>query len=301
MNYYLSKLMMYHLVNQMEREGFSTKKIAEHFVISWRTAKHLLSLSEEEYLIEQEQARGRKKSLESYEEFVRDKLLQHPSTPAAQMHDWLKEHHADFLVVNKKTVFNFVYAIRVKYNIPKTEKIREYAFVPELPYGLQAQVDFGFYNMKTTLGKTKKVQFFTFVLSRSRYKYILFTEIPFTTITVINAHELAFEFIKGCPWEIVYDQDKIFIVSENLGEIILTAGFRSYVSQSSFVTHFCRKADPESKGKVENVVKYVKQNFLYNRSFNDIETLNDEARAWLARTANALEHGTIKKKPVDEF
>jgi hypothetical protein len=91
------------------------------------------------------------------------------------------------------------------------------------------------------------------------------------------------------------------MVSENLGDIILTAGFRSYVSQSSFTTHFCRKADPESKGKVENVVKYVKQNFLYNRSFKDLETLNDEAHEWLARTANAMEHGTTKKIPAEEY
>jgi transposase len=149
--------------------------------------------------------------------------------------------------------------------------------------------------MATTLGKTKKVQFFTFVLSRSRYKYILFSDTPFTTASVIEAHECAFKAIRGCPMEIVYDQDRLFIVDENLGDIIMTAGFRAYVGQSSFTTYFCRKADPESKGKVENVVKYVKQNFLYNRSFKDLETLNDEAYEWLARTANALEHGTTKK------
>ena len=67
------------------------------------------------------------------------------------------------------------------------------------------------------------------------------------------------------------------------------------------MTYFCRKADPESKGKVENVVKYVKQNFLYNRSFKDLDTLNMEAKAWLLRTANALEHGTTKKIPAEEF
>jgi hypothetical protein len=128
-----------------------------------------------------------------------------------------------------------------------------------------------------------------------------FTDQPFTTASVIQAHELAFAAIDGCPGEIVYDQDRLFIVSENLGDIILTAGFRSYVSQSSFITHFCRKADPESKGKVENVVKYVKQNFLCNRSFKDLETLNSEAQAWLLRTANALEHGTTRKVPVHEY
>lgn len=301
MNYYLNKLMTYHQVHQMEREGFSIQKIADYLGMDWRTAKRLLSLNEEQYFREQETPPGRKRTLELYEGFVKDKLLAHPATPAAQMHDWLKEHHPDFPVISQKTVFNFVHSVRGKYNIPKVEKQREYACVPELPYGLQAQVDFGFYTMATTLGKTKKVQFFTFVLSRSRYKYILFSDTPFTTTSVINAHESAFEAIKGCPVEIVYDQDRLFMVSENLGDLVLTAGFRSYVRQSSFVTHFCRKADPESKGKVENVVKYVKQNFLYNRSFKDLETLNDEVYDWLMRTGNALEHGTTRKIPAEEY
>ncbi len=124
---------------------------------------------------------------------------------------------------------------------------------------------------------------------------------PFTTETVIAAHEKAFEFIKGLPREIVYDQDRLFLVSENLGDIILTGEFRPYVKERGFKTWFCRKADPESKGKVENVVKYVKQNFLYNRPFRDLETLNDEAIDWLFRTANALPHGTTKKIPREEY
>jgi transposase len=301
MNYYLSKLMTYHQVHQMERDGFSIQRIAGYLGMNWRTAKRLLSLTEQEYLLEQEIPTRRKSSLRVYEGFVKDKLQLHPGTPSAQMHDWLKERHQDFPVFNPKTVFNFVQAVRVKYNIPKTEKQRDYVCVPELPYGLQAQVDFGFYNMATTLGRTKKVQFFTFVLSRSRYKYLLFSDTPFTTATVIAAHELAFQAIKGCPVEIVYDQDRLFMVSENLGDIVMTSEFRSYVSQSSFITHFCRKADPESKGKVENVVKYVKQNFLYNRSFKDLETLNDEAHDWLIRTGNALHHGATRKIPAEEY
>jgi transposase len=252
MNYYLSKLMTYHQVHKMERDGFSIQRIADYLGMDWRTAKRLLSLNEQEYLLEQEMPTGRKSSLAVYEEFVKDKLQLHPGTPAAQMHDWLKERHQDFPVFNPKTVFNFVQTIRARYNIPKTEHQRDYVCVAELAYGLQAQVDFGFYNMATTLGKTKKVQFFTFVLSRSRYKYILFSDTPFTTASVIVAHELAFQAIKGCPVEIVYDQDRLFMVSENLGDIVMTAAFRSYVSQSSFITHFCRKADPESY-----VEKYV--------------------------------------------
>ncbi|EOR93512.1 hypothetical protein ADIARSV_3225 [Arcticibacter svalbardensis MN12-7] len=39
---------------------------------------------------------------------------------------------------------------------------------------------------------------------------------------MIQAHKKAFEAVKGVPAEIVYDQDRLFIVSENLGDIIMT-------------------------------------------------------------------------------
>ncbi len=91
------------------------------------------------------------------------------------------------------------------------------------------------------------------------------------------------------------------MVDENLGKIILTSTFRQYTKSRNFNLHFCRKADPESKGKVENVIQYVKKNFLYNRLYQEIEALNIEAIAWLARTANYLPHNYTKKCPDSEF
>ena len=302
MNHYLQKTMLYHLIHQMSREGRSTKWISEHFGLNWRTVKRLLTMDERTFSEELEGGRTRGKVLDPYEDFVREKLTLYPETPAAQLHDWLKEHHADFPHVNPKTVFNFVQYIRDRYNIPRSDEPgRAYMAVEELPYGLQGQADFGFYNMRTTTGGSKKVQFFTFVLSRSRYKYIFFSDVPFTCELLVAAHEQAFRFLGGIPTEVVYDQDRLMMVSENLGDIILTGAFRSYVSQRGITTWFCRRADPESKGKVENVVKYVKRNFLYNRYYRDLETLNDEAEAWLHRTANNLPHGTTGKVPRDEL
>ncbi len=63
------------------------------------------------------------------------------------MHDWLKEFDENFPKVNPKTVYNFVIWVRQTYAIPETKQEREYLIVEELPYGKQAQVDFGEYNM----------------------------------------------------------------------------------------------------------------------------------------------------------
>lgn len=292
---------MYYEIHRMHREGHSISQISKHLVSNWRTVKRHLSMSEQEFeafLIKQG---DRKKILLPYEDFVRERLETFQDTPAAQMHDWLKERYSDFPDVNQKTAFNFVHWVRNKHNLPRTKPERQYQLVEEPPYGKQAQVDFGEYNMRTSAGSKVKVFFFTMVLSRSRYKYVWFTDCYFTSELAIQAHEQAFGYIQGVPDELVYDQDKVFIVSENSGDIILTDAFRAYTREQSFRLEFCRKADPESKGKVENVVKYVKQNFLYNRTFHDIETLNDECMGWMGRTANALPHAFTQKPPSSEW
>ena len=275
---------MYHQIHQLHRQGYSISYIADYLVLNWRTVNKYLNMSEQEY-----------------EPFVSSKLKDHPETSSPQIHDWLKEQYPDLPKVSSKTVYNFVMWIRQKHHIPKQSTHRDYRIVEELPYGKQAQVDFGEYTMRSPGGKRKKVYFFTIVLSRSRYKYIYFSEVPFTTSIAITAHEKAFSWFKGIPKEVVYDQDKVFLHDENKGDLVLTKGFRAYVSQRKFELFFCRKADPQSKGKVENLVKYVKQNFLYNRTFFDIDTLNEEALAWLGRTANANTHGKTKQSPLDQW
>jgi transposase len=301
MNVFIAKIIMYHQLQQLDAEGYSVSKISSLMGINRRTVKKYLAMTERQFEAFQNNQSDRKKQLLPYEQFVKEKLETYRDTSAAQMHDWLKERFADFPTVNPKTVFNFVHWVRSRYNLPFLQQFREYETVAELAYGKQAQVDFGQYTMRTSAGSRIKVSFFSMVLSRSRYKYLWFTVRNFTTELAVLAHEKAFEFFQGIPEEIVYDQDKVFLVSENKGDLILTAVFRQYVRCKGFKLHFCRKSDPESKGKIENVIKYIKNNFLYNRTFYNEETLNDEAIAWLGRTANALPHSFTRKEPREEW
>ena len=299
MNELLHKLIMYHQIHKMSRDGWSKSRISEFLGINWRTVSRYLKMSEEEFLAHIEAQGNRQKLLSPFEGFVKIKLEQYPDTKAAQMHDWLKEHYNHFPEVSPKTVYNFVMWVRQQHNIPMTGPQREYCIVEELPYGKQAQVDFGEYNMRDGQGKRVKVYFFTMVLSRSRCKFVFFSMKPFTSSLAIYAHLKAFEYFGGIPEEIVYDQDKVLLVDENLGDLLLTEEFQSFVRDMPFEVYFCRKSDPQSKGKIENVVRYTKQNFLYNRPFSDIETLNQECLDWLSRTANGMPHSVTMEKPKD--
>jgi len=297
----MQKLIMYFEVHRLKREGLKPAQISRHLVLDYRTVKKYLSMSEQEYEDFLEVQSTRHKMLAPYEDFVKARLVDCPDASAAQIEDWLKEHFKDFIDVNAKTVFNFVLYVRNKHGIPKPFNNRDYTLTDEMPYGKQSQADFGEYNMTTEEGKRKKIYFLCVVLSRSRYKYVWFSESPFTTLSAIAAHDRAFWFMEGITLEIVYDQDTLLLVDENKGDLILTEAFRKYADHRGFNLHFCRKSDPQSKGKIENMVKYVKYNFLRGRTFVNIDTLNGQCLEWLSRTANAKVHASTHKIPYQEW
>ena len=301
MNKLMDLLIMFHETHKLKREGFSDAWIARYLVLNRRTVKKYLNMNEEEFLLIKGSEQSRKKRLDRYEDFVRMRLEECPEASAAQVHDWLKENFEDFIEVNEKTVFNFVLTVRNKYDIPKLFHYRDFGKVEELPYGKQAQADFGEYHMTTEEGARKKVYFFAMVLSTSRQKYVVYRDSPFTTRAVIDAHEQCFIFFMGVTEQVVYDQDKLMLVSENHGDLLLTEEFRSYVNYRGFSLHFCRKADPQSKGKVENVIRYIKYNFLRGRKYINIPLLNQQSEQWLSRTANAKVHASTKKIPGEEW
>jgi transposase len=298
---HLHQWIMYYEVQKRHWEGMKVSQIARDLGKDRRTIGKLLAMSEDEYLDFIEKQLYRQRILEPYEDFIRARLELCEDASAAQVHDWLKEHFEDFIEVDAKTVFNFVLHVRTKYGIPKPFNHREYEKVPELPYGQQTQVDFGQYNMTADEGKRKRIYFICFVLSRSRMKYTYYSERPFTTITAIDAHEKAIEFFGGITEVFVYDQDTLLLVDENKGDLILTEAFRKYAEYRGFKLHFCRKSDPESKGKIENVIRYHKYNFLRGRIFIDIHVLNGQGFDWLERTANAKVHSSTKKVPYEEW
>ncbi|GAA6424519.1 hypothetical protein K090096B2_39210 [Bacteroides fragilis] len=301
--YFKEKQYMWHKVRELQLKGLNKTQIGIYLGVNRKTVRRYLNMTMEEFVKKQSSHRKYRLKLENYEQYVRANLEEYPYISAARIHDWLKECYPDFPRVCNRTISGFVERVRKKYGIGKkveTHK-RNYEKQPDTPYGEYAQADFGEKWMRTENGKSIKVYFFAIVLSRSRYKFIYFSRRPFDTGLAVYAHELAFEYFGGRPQKIIYDQDKVLIARANMGDLILTGKFQAFVKEQHFHPVFCHKADPESKGKVENVVKYVKTNFLTARIFQNVDRLNEEARLWLERTGNGKEHGTTHRIPLEEF
>ena len=268
--------------------------------INYKTVDKYWNMTPEEFEKLTEKAKVRIKRVDKYKDDILDWINEFKDMSAAQVYDWLKEKYGN-LNFKDRTLRLYINNLRDKYKIPKAPYIRQYQEVPEIKMGHQAQVDLGEIWLKTKDGMNKKVYCFAMVLSHSRYKFLWWIDKPFNTLSFIDAHNKAFEYFGGMPEEIVYDQAKILAVSENNGDIIYTEAFQNYINMMKFNVWLCRPYDPESKGKIEAVVKYAKYNFAVHRKFYDIESLNNESLKWLERTGNAKVHEVTKKVPAEVF
>ena len=291
---------MYAEIQRMKNKGFKKAQTARKLGLNRETVTKYWDMPPDEYAGQKKKHRARKADV--YQEHIIEWLTENPDMTAAQVYDWCKEHSKlETLEFQKRSFQDYVRSIREEHNIPKPEHSRQYEAVDELPMGKQAQVDMGEISVKTESGRHRKIYCFAMVMAHSRYKYVLWQLNPFTTDSFIQAHIKAFDFYGGRPEEIVYDQDKVLAVSENHGDIIYTSGFQNFVNEMKFGIYLCHGSDPESKGKVENVVRFAKHGFAEHRTLKDIDSFNEGCLAWLKRTANHDVHGTTHKRPDEVF
>lgn len=296
----VGKWKVYNKIFQLKELGFSKLKIAKKLGIARGTVIDYLERDPEEMAVWLASTKRRTRKLDKYEDKILGWLKEHPDLSSAQIFDWIEERYPTFKV-GESTVRRYVKEMREKYNIPKETHQRAYEAVPDLPMGFQAQVDFGETWQKNEQGQSVKLYVIAFVLSHSRYKYKEWLDRPFTTYDLIEAHKNAFHAFGGKPKEIVYDQDNIVIVSENRGDIIYTQQFEAYRREESFQVYACRGSDPESKGKIENVIGFIKNSFAKHRIYTTLDAWNEQGKSWLRRRGNGKNHNTTKKKPVVVF
>lgn len=277
------KTKMYRQIQKLKVMGKNISDIANELALDRKTVRKYYRMTEQEYLCYQKILESRDKLLNPFKGDIL-KIYQdndHIRLNMAGVYDYLMELHGE-LPVSEKSLRNLINQMIARDELTVKKSVRQYAKVPELPYGKQLQLDFGYQTLPSGL----KIFIFATVLSASRYKCIYFHDKPFTTQTLIGYLLDCFDFIGGIPEEIVIDQDKVIVVSENAGDILYTKDFDTFKAEMGFSMYVCRKADPESKGKVENLVKFVKNNFLKLRNFQTLEESRLSLSHWLKRRAN---------------
>ncbi|PCI68501.1 MAG: transposase [Piscirickettsiaceae bacterium] len=169
--------------------------------------------------------------------------------------------------------------------------------------GKQMQVDWG--QMR---GGKNPIHAFVAVLGFSRTVFVYFTD-NMRYETLEQCHRLAFEYFQGIPTDVWYDNMKTVVLERNAygaGQHRFHTGFYQFAKEMGFIPKLCKPYRPQTKGKVERMVRYVRDSFYAPLSTKlssaglkiDVDTANIKGIQWLNEVANVRVHDTTKEQPI---
>jgi transposase len=279
-----------------EGSGQSIRGIAQELRLSRNTVRKYLAQSVDEISSSLNQVTRRKK-LDDYKPFVISLLQGFPNLSAVKIERRLREQFPQ-LDSSRRTLRRYVNALKKEACVKQP---RYYQPVVDMVPGHQCQVDMGELRDVSIGGVMRTVYFAVFVLSYSRLMYVVASLLPVDTDAFIRMHDAAFRYFGGTPRECVYDQTKLVVIQEEFREVALNSRFAQYATQTGFAIRVCEGYDPESKGKVEAGVKYVKHDGFYGETYRTIEDMHGYLATWLDEVANQRVHGITGESPRIRF
>lgn len=269
-------------IQELKRQGLSICQIAAHTGFNRRTVcKYLTNPATPRY----KRRAPRPTCLGPYRAFIQARL---------QAGVWnarvlLRELQAQGYTGGYTTLKDYLQPLR---QAAQAVAVRRF----ETPPGKQAQVDWG--ELGTLVeadGGQRTLSAFVLTLGHSR---AMFADIALdqTLPTLLRMHEAAFAALGGVPREILYDHMKTVVLGmDERGEIDWHPLFREFAGYWGFTPRLCRPYRPQTKGKVESGIGYVRQNFLCGREATDFPDLRGQLCAWQKEVANARVHGTTHR------
>lgn len=276
----------------MIKNGQKVSEIAEKLGIDRKTVCKYRDMDIDEIAEYRKRRKYRKNKTNDFKEFIEDQL---------------KKMEEDG-VINAQAIYDKIIAMGydgsartlrryVHQRMGKRVK-RQRIYEPfETSPGYQAMVDIGesrkiWINMKRTV-----MYFLVMTFGYSRKMYVEWYDHPIDTEMFIRFHQNVFLYIGGIPKEIVYDQTKLAVIREQYGEIEFNSAFYGFSQWSGYKTYICKKRDPETKGKVESSIRYVKRGFLPGRRFNNTRDLESQWFHWLHNIADNKPNETTGESP----
>src|SRR3990167_3858214 len=207
--------------------------------------------------------------------FVTETLQRFPTLTASRLYDMVKERGYPGCRDHFRHMISFY----------RPRKAAEaYMRLRTLP-GEQAQVDWGHFGYMT-IGKAKRpLMAFVMVLSYSRKIFLNFY-LNQRTENFLRGHEAALLSYGGVPRVILYDNLKSAVL-ERMGDAI---HFNPQLLD--FAAHYRFEPRPvavyrgNEKGRVERVIRYVRDNFFAARLFDNVDHLNAQAKAWCTQVSD---------------
>jgi len=272
---------------QVKLQDKSISQVARELNMSRNTVKKYLEEGEQE---DRRTGTKRPSKLDPYKAEI-EMLMSSGVYNAAAIYERLLEKGFDGKITILKDYLKPLRPVTVK----EGPAVRRYETKP----GSQVQMDWGICKYLDPRNRVRKVACFVMVLGYSRVRYIEFCnrcDLRSLQRCCVNA----FEYFGGVPAVLLTDHMKTVITHVDNGQAVWQEGVQRFATELGFVPKVCRVRRPQTKGKVERLVQYVKKNFMPGRVFTDLDDLNVQARHWMT-IANNKVHGTTGAIPLMEL
>jgi transposase len=274
-------------IHQLQAKGFSCRSIARQLQVSRETvAKYLADPASV--------IRSRKKKpskLDPYRELVETMIKECPDVKAPVILQRIRKKGFDGGIT---IVRDMLRKLRGK------AKNRQPFIRFESQPGEQVQIDWGHMGTLTYGENRRKLYALAVLEGHSRMLYVFFSHSQQQEYLHQGLLE-AFTYFDGLPQEVLVD-NMLTAVTERVGSIIrFNEAFLDFLGKFSITPRACTVRMPQEKGKVENAIKYIRQNFWPLRQFADLADVQQQVRHWLDNVANVRKHNTTGKRPVDQL
>src|SRR5271154_1074197 len=162
---------------------------------------------------------------------------------------------------------------------------------------MQAQMDFGVYDIDFCREGRRRVYLFSYLLGYSRRQYLRWIE-SMDLLTTLREHVQAFHHLGGVARVCLYDNFKAVVLWHDADGPLYNPKFLAFATHYGFRPQACRVRRPQTKGKVERKFFYVETSLLNGRTFDTLEHLNEVTAWWLAHVADARILRDFKESPL---
>ena len=250
---------------------------AEHWKIGTIAAELSVHPDAVRNAIESERFRSeqeRPSIVDPYTEFIRETLDQHPRLRATRIYQMALDRGYSGSVVQLRRA---VARLRPKVHQPF---LRLQVFPGE-----QAQADWAHFG-QVTVGRAKRtLSCFVITLSYSRALYLEFF-FDQTTDNFLRGHVHAFQAWLGQPRVILYDNLKSVVLERRGNHIQFHPRILELSGHYHFVPRPCQVRAGNQKGRVERVIRYVRDSFWAGRTFTTLAECNRQALLWRDQVAH---------------
>ena len=270
----------------MKEQGMSISEIARRTGVCRKTVRKYIAMEKPAKYSRE----GRQSVIAPYTDYVRGRIDKH-NLSAVRIYEEIRE---------KGYPGSYTTVKRLCRVIRKNRRIQA-VYRYETDPGKQSQVDFGDFGYIDIDGKHRKLYAFSMILGYSRMRYVEFTT-DISTENVIRMHLNAFSFYGGFTDTILYDNMKQIVIDRKIkaSESRFNQKFMDFAEYYGIVIRLCYPYRPETKGKIENTIKYLRYNFWVGRSFESLSDINVQCGEWLNRV-NSQIHGTTHEIPVERL